>query len=521
MIFPSVSALAASSLLLGGAQAAVIRKEDQTCRKTRVAILGAGVAGITAAQALSNASISDFLIVDRNDYIGGRMRNTKFGKSPEGKPYTVELGANWVEGLESESGNVNPIWRLAQKHKIKSVYSDGDSLVTYDETGEYNFSSIIADFDDKWEVAMADAEKIKDDNLQDTSVRAGLSLAGWKPKKNMHAQAAEWWGWDFEMAVLPEQSGFLYDMYVNKAVFEHFSDTTRLCIDQRGFNALIIGEANEFLKKKDPRLLLNSKVTAIKYGASGVTVTLEDGDCIEAEYALATFSVGVLQNDVVKFTPKLPRWKREAIEQFQMGTYTKIFMQFNDTWWPRDNQYMLYADPVERGYYPMFQSLSAKGFVPESNILFGTVTGTQAYQVEKQTEAETQAEIMEVLKSMFPNITVPEPTSIMYPRWSQDESTFGSFSNWPPGMTLEKHQNLRANVDRLWFAGEANSAEFFGYLQGAWFEGQEMGERIANLINSDGAVADGQGEMMRYDVLHGDTFKDEYDDANGWTIDLD
>lgn len=88
-------------------------------------------------------------------------------------------------------------------------------------------------------------------------------------------------------------------------------------------------------------------------------------------------------------------------------------------------------------------------------------------------------------------------------------------------MTLEKHQNLRANVNRLWFAGEANSAEFFGYLQGAWFEGKEMGDRIGNLINTDGAVADGQGELMRYDVLHGDTFKDEYDDANGWTIDID
>ncbi|KAH7000638.1 amine oxidase [Ilyonectria destructans] len=522
MIFPSVPVLVAScGLLLSVSQAAVIRKEDQTCRKTRVAILGAGVAGITAAQSLSNASISDFLIVDRNDYIGGRMRNTKFGKAPDGKPYTVELGANWVEGLQSKSGNVNPIWRLAQKHKIKSTFSDAESLLTYDETGAYDFMDLINDFDKKWDIAMEDADKIREDNLQDTSVRAGLSLAGWKPKKDMHAQAAEWWGWDFEMAILPEQSGFLYDMSVNKAVFEHFSDETNLVWDQRGFNTLIIGEANEFLKKKDPRLLLSTTVKTIKYSPSGVTVYMKDGDCIEAEYAICTFSVGVLQNEVVKFNPTLPRWKREAIEQFQMGTYTKIFMQFNETWWPRDTQYMLYADPTERGYYPIFQSLSATGFVPESNILFGTVTGTQAYQVEKQTEEETQAEIMEVLRSMFPNITVPEPTSLIYPRWSQEEWAFGSFSNWPPGMTLEKHQNLRANVNRLWFAGEANSAEFFGYLQGAWFEGKEMGDRIGNLINTDGAVADGEGELTRYDVLHGDTFKDEYDDANGWTIDID
>ena len=29
------------------------------------------------------------------------------------------------------------------------------------------------------------------------------------------------------------------------------------------------------------------------------------------------------------------------------------------------------------------------------------------------------------------------------------------------------HQNLRANVGRVWFAGEATSAEYYGFLHGA------------------------------------------------------
>lgn len=66
------------------------------CRKTSVAILGGGVAGITAAQALHNASISDFLIVEYQDDIGGRMKHTNFGTKADGSPYVVELGANWV-----------------------------------------------------------------------------------------------------------------------------------------------------------------------------------------------------------------------------------------------------------------------------------------------------------------------------------------------------------------------------------------------------------------------------------------
>ena len=90
-----------------------LRESNSACQKTKVAVLGAGVAGITAAvcssisvqtldpakfsqQALSNNSISDFLIIEYNSEIGGRCRHASFGKDKKGNPYTIELGANWV-----------------------------------------------------------------------------------------------------------------------------------------------------------------------------------------------------------------------------------------------------------------------------------------------------------------------------------------------------------------------------------------------------------------------------------------
>lgn len=103
-----------------------------------------------------------------------------------------------------------------------------------------------------------------------------------------------------------------------------------------------------------------------------------------------------------------------------MGTYTKIFLQFNKSFWDNKTQYFLYADPVERGYYPRFQSLNAKGFVEGSNILFATVTGQQAYRVECQTNEETEEQILEVLQSMFPKKEIPKPTAFFYPRWSTE-----------------------------------------------------------------------------------------------------
>ncbi|RYP34788.1 hypothetical protein DL767_004125 [Monosporascus sp. MG133] len=158
---------------------------------------------------------------------------------------------------------------------------------------------------------------------------------------------------------------------------------------QRGFATFIEGEAAEFL---------------------------EPGDCVEARFAVCTFSVGALQSkEAVAFDPLLPRWKREALEQLQIGTYTKIFIQSDEE---------AFWDP------------------------------TRILPVPPPTTAATTP-----------------PSS----RWRPRDSS-GRVS---VGMALEKHQNLRANVGRLHFACGGTSAQYFGFLQGAWFEGRDAGLRIA------------------------------------------
>ena len=221
-----------------------------------------------------------------------------------------------------------------------------------------------------------------------------------------------------------------------------------------------------------------------------------------------------MQNEVVSFSPTLPSWKKEGIETFAMGTYTKIFLQFpsDKVFWNTSYQFFLYADPDERGYYPVFQSLDGEGFLSGSGILFVSVVQGQSYRVESQTDEQTKAQILEVLRKMYGVENVPEPTAFMYPRWSLEPWAYGSYSNWPPGTTLEMHQNLRANVGRLWFAGEATSAEYYGFLHGAYFEGQAVGQEVAACV---------QGKcnpQRKYRYLHGTTAPSEYDLANGWDV---
>ena len=68
------------------------------------------MAGISAAQALSNASVHDFMILEYRDRIGGRAWHEPFGKDKDGKPYTIEMGCNWVRGLTIDT--YQPNWEL-------------------------------------------------------------------------------------------------------------------------------------------------------------------------------------------------------------------------------------------------------------------------------------------------------------------------------------------------------------------------------------------------------------------------
>lgn len=200
------------------------------------------------------------------------------------------------------------------------------------------------------------------------------------------------------------------------ATFNYFSEENLFVYDQRGFATIIREEAAEFLAENDSRLRLNTKVTGVDYNRDSVTVWTDQG-CIDADYAIMTFSLGVLQKNVVDFAPQLPSWKKDAIHGFELGTYTKIFMQFPEPFWD-NTQYLIYADPETRGYYPEFQPLDLPGVLEGSGLMIATVVNDQSYRVEAQSFEETQVEVMEVLRNMYGS-NIPDPTHLWYKRWTQ------------------------------------------------------------------------------------------------------
>ena len=87
---------------------------------------------------------------------------------------------------------------------------------------------------------------------------------------------------------------------------------------------------------------------------------------------------------------------------------------------------------------------------------------------------------------LFSTCPVTEPclsaADMFYHRWSQDDFTRGSYSDVVVGHTEADFKRLGQNLGRLFFAGEAVSPEWFGYMQGALKTGQEKGKIIAQAL---------------------------------------
>ncbi|KAH9887071.1 amine oxidase [Cubamyces lactineus] len=478
-----------TSLLVFSAPGSIGLSVDASAHKkdASVLILGGGVAGVIAARTLHEKGINNFTIIEARDQLGGRLTSTTFGAP--GKQLTLELGANWVQGTQSGDSPTNPIWTLAQKHGLHTQFNDWEgSITTFDASGPVDYLDVFDDSGDAYTNLTIAAGARVAKQLVDGTARTGYSLVGAK-SQTAQAMASEYYQFDWEYAQTPEQSSWIASSWGNNFTYDTdmggFGDDNQMALDQRGFKYFIQAEAADFLQPSQTRF--NSTVKKITHSDSDVAVELVSGETLHADYALCTFSLGVLQHDDVVFEPALPDWKQEAIQSMVMATYTKIFLQFPDKFW-FDTEMALYADP-ERGRYPVWQSLDHENFFPGSGVVFVTVTGDYSQRIEALPDSQVQEEVLGVLRAMYPNTTIPEPLAFLYPRWHTDPLFRGSYSNWPPSFFSEHHENLRANVgDRLWFAGEATSQKYFGFLHGAYFEGLDVATLLAKCIQGNSCV---------------------------------
>ncbi|XP_053669994.1 peroxisomal N(1)-acetyl-spermine/spermidine oxidase [Anopheles nili] len=84
--------------------------KEQSKRKRKVLIIGAGMAGLSSANHLAKNGCRDFLILEGRNRVGGRIVSIDMGSQK------IELGANWIHGVLG-----NPMFELAMQHGLISI----------------------------------------------------------------------------------------------------------------------------------------------------------------------------------------------------------------------------------------------------------------------------------------------------------------------------------------------------------------------------------------------------------------
>eukprot|EP00250_Pteridium_aquilinum_P019453 c24437_g1_i1 orf=123-1817(-) len=466
---------------INAAPARHLLNDQPSVDKPSVIIIGAGMSGIMAAKSLAKHGVEDFIILEATEKIGGRMRKTDFAG------VSVELGANWVEGVAGKE--VNPIWRLAKEFNLRTFYSDYDNITSnfYSQEGtllplstvkpQFDLSQAAVEFTNKL------SESLNANKEEDISILTSQRMFGKVPTSPLD-MAIDYYNYDYEAAEPPRITSL--KNVLPRPTFHDYGEDLYLVADSRGYVHVVHQLAKTFLKYDgenltDTRVKLNKVVNHIEYTSTGVTVKTEDGSTYDASYAILSVSLGVLQSNLITYKPDLPYWKLKTFFTFDMAVYTKIFIKFPYTFWPTGpgTDFFIYVDE-KRGYYPIWQQLNPQ--YPGSNVLFVTVTDDESRRIEQQPDEETKQEIMVVLRKMF-GPTIPEIQDIIVPRWWNNRFFKGTFTNWPIGASEPDFDRMKAPIGgRLYFTGEHTSEKFNGYVHGAYLAGIDTAKTLLDCM---------------------------------------
>jgi polyamine oxidase len=431
--------------------------------QTDVIIIGAGISGAGAAEILSSKGIN-YVILEAQNLIGGRMKNGIIGGRE------VELGCNWIQGVGGDQ--INPIRAIADKIGLKTVRSNDENAFVFKADGTKDTSN-----------KEAEMLKLRDEltAIALNSSDADLSIA--QNLKNLGYVAQDYLDRFYEFLLLEEElAADIYSLAtrnLEQSTFSDFGEGNDLVFDKRGYKA-VAEKVFEDAGAKE-KIRLNERVTRIRYTTSGVNVATASGNQYYGKYLISTIPLGALQKSTVKFTPPLPQAKLRAINNFGMGTYTKIFANYPAKFWG-DEEFMFYANDTVKGMHPEHINLMAANHIPENevngNLQLHVFSGKLGEVETRKSKNEISNGITNVMKNVYQKDVV-EPTELLFHAWKDDPLFGGSYSFWPAGYTERDFEDLQANVGRVFFGGEMTSRKYNGYVHGGYLAGIDVANNVA------------------------------------------
>jgi len=433
-------------------------------RSSDVIIVGAGAAGLAAAEILSRAGLS-VVLLEARDRIGGRI----WTRHPRGLPVPIDLGPEFVHGpnermfdIAREAGLL--IARLPNVHAEISASGwrrSRDYWERFEKIARYMRSSgpdrSVADFlssrrrmPGAQKQFLASLVEGYDAAFLDRASECALSTAG-QPlsKPSEHAQ----------FRVLSGYGAVAHWLWSR--------------IDSRRLRARF-----------------SSPVRRIQWKRGHVAV-FTDSSRFRARRAIVTLPIGVLKAragapGAVALDPH-PRSVRRALAHLEMGKAVKLILRFREPFWRKSEDYerLHSKDGGEIAFFhrpgaafPTWWSAAPAEFP----MLTGWAGGLAAQALEGLPRALLLRRALETLESSFFGVSRARLERLLvahdYHDWNNDPFSRGAYSYVAVGGASSPAALARPVLDTLFFAGEATDRHESGTVPGAIASGR----RAARLI---------------------------------------
>jgi len=424
-----------------------------------VIVIGAGIAGIAAAQRLQRAGCR-VTVIEARQRLGGRIwTDHSWPDAP------VDLGASWIHGVHN-----NPVAALARQFGIQTTVYDAGTLSNnlsesrlYDAAGAAVTAAqrqqFAADQDQLGERMASIADKTDAPLSMRNALHQALQDSGLPAERKSAA---------FELFSrnVEDDYGASIDEIAAWALQEGSGFGGREVVFPGGYGQLAERLAQGLA------ILTGHVVEHIDYRGKQVQVHTSQG-VISADKAIVTLPLGVLKEGKVGFSPALPVEKAGAIARLGMGVYDKLYLRFPKVFW--DASDVITQLNTKQGIWSNWYALER---VTGQPILCALNGGNAARVLEGMTDEAIVAGAMQQLRCIYGSAAVA-PDSWRITRWAADPYARGSYSFPGAGALHDDRKKLAAPLQqRLYFAGEATHNDYSGTVHGALLSGWREAQRI-------------------------------------------
>jgi len=421
----------------------------------KVLVIGAGIAGLSAAYHLKGAGI-ETTVLEARDRIGGRVwTNRDFADIP------VEFGAELIHG---RSPAVNT-WEWVENLGLRTWHWNkiDDSMIRTEAgdwltMGEARAASAELDLTRSWDLGDVPAPR-DDEDLGCYLRRIGFSDMQLRYVQRSFANAE-----GERMEELNAAAHLQLPLDASGRVDSDGDD------DYSDFR-ILDGYDSYYQRLADGLdIRLNCVVQEIEW-TDGVKLSARNSAGFEADAAVLTLPLGLLQSDRLRFNPPLPPLKLEALAGLKMGPVMKLVYLFEEP----------LLDPsigaiYAKGNPPMWWSPSL-GRDGGATVWTGFLTGDYAREMLALGEEKAIQKGLKTLRHEIGNPTL-QYLKARWINWLDDPFALGGYSVCLPGHYAAR-EKLALATPPLYWAGEATAPHHLtAMVHGAYFTGQRAAREI-------------------------------------------